>query len=85
VINVPGIDQKLTDLARKLSASLPAGVGNLQRDIEQNFKAVLHSALSKMELVSRREFDVQAGVLQRTREKLVALEQRLQQLESAKP
>ena len=84
-MDVPTIDQKLSDLARKLSDSLPEGVGNLQRDVEQNFKAVLQAALSKMELVSRREFDVQAGVLQRTREKLAALEQRLQQLEQHQP
>ncbi|MGD9843298.1 MAG: accessory factor UbiK family protein [Steroidobacteraceae bacterium] len=83
-MDVPSIDQKLSELARKLSASLPDGASYLRRDIEQNFKAVLQSALSKMELVSRREFDIQAGVLQRTREKLAALEQRLQQLESPK-
>ncbi len=77
------IDDKLSDLARRLSASLPEGVTALQRDIEQNFKAVLQSALTRMDLVTRREFDVQAGVLQRTREKLAALEQRLAQLEQA--
>jgi BMFP domain-containing protein YqiC len=80
-MDVRTIDEKVTELARKLSASLPEGVGALKRDVEQNFKAVLQSALTRMDLVSRREFDVQAGVLQRTREKLAALEQRLAQLE----
>ncbi|MGE0114897.1 MAG: accessory factor UbiK family protein [Steroidobacteraceae bacterium] len=75
------IDERVTELARKLSASLPEGVTALQRDVEQNFKAVLQSTLARMDLVTRREFDVQAGVLQRTREKLQALEQRLVQLE----
>ena len=75
------IDEKLTELAHRLSASLPEGMSALKRDAEQNFKAVLQSALTRMDLVSRREFDVQAGVLQRTREKLEALEQRLAQLE----
>jgi BMFP domain-containing protein YqiC len=75
------IDEKLTELAGKLSASLPASVGALKHDVEQNFKAVLQSALTRMDLVSRREFDVQAGVLKRTREKLEALEQRLAELE----
>lgn len=75
------IDEKVTELARRLSASLPDGMSALKRDAEQNFKAVLQSALARMDLVSRREFDVQASVLKRTREKLAALEQRLAQLE----
>lgn len=75
------IDEKVTELARRLSASLPDGMSALKRDAEQNFKAVLQSALARMDLVSRREFDVQTGVLKRTREKLEALEQRLAQLE----
>lgn len=75
------LDEKVTDLAQKLAAALPEGVGALKRDVEQNFKAVLQSALARMDLVTRREFDVQAGVLQRTREKLTTLEQRLAQLE----
>ncbi len=75
------IDEKVTELAKRLSASLPEGLSALKRDAEQNFKAVLQSALTRMDLVSRREFDVQAGVLMRTREKLESLEQRLAQLE----
>lgn len=75
------IDEKVADLARKLATVLPEGVSALKHDVEQNFKAVLQSALARMDLVTRREFDVQASVLQRTREKLAALEQRLAQLE----
>ncbi len=84
-MDISGIDQKLNELARQLAASLPDGMGSLKRDVEQNFKAVLQATLTRLDLVSRREFDVQAGVLQRTREKLAALEQRLQQLEQTKP
>lgn len=75
------LDRKLTELAGRLAASLPEGLGALRRDAEQNFKALLQGAVSKLDLISRREFDVQAGVLQRTREKLAALEQRVQELE----
>ena len=75
------LDEKVTELAHKLSASLPESAGALRRDAEQNFKAVLRSVLARMDLVTRNEFDVQAGVLKRTREKLEALEQRLAQLE----
>jgi ubiquinone biosynthesis accessory factor UbiK len=80
-VDVRTIDEKLTELAQRLSASLPEGMSALKRDAEQNFKAVLQSALTRMDLVSRREFDVQAGVLKRTREKLEAMEQRLALLE----
>ena len=53
----------------------------LRRDLEDNFKAVLQSGLARLDLVSRQEFDVQAAVLRRTREKLEALEARLAALE----
>jgi hypothetical protein len=60
---------------------VPEGVSALRRDLEQNFKGVLQSQLARMDLVTREEFDVQAAVLKRTREKLAALEQRLADLE----
>ena len=71
----------IDDLARRLSAAVPPGVTALRRDLEDNFKAVLQAGLNKLDLVSRQEFDVQAGVLRRTREKLEALEARLAKLE----
>lgn len=72
----------IDELARKLAGALPAGIESLKEDAERNFRSVLQSALSRMQLVSREEFEVQAGVLARTREKLQALEQRLAQLEN---
>lgn len=77
--------RNIDELARKLAASVPEGATALKRDIEYNFKAVLQSALTRMDLVSRSEFDVQAGVLKRTREKLETLEQRLAALEKSQP
>jgi BMFP domain-containing protein YqiC len=56
----------------------------LRRDLEENFKAVLQSGLTKLDLVSRQEFDVQAAVLKRTREKLEALEKRVSDMEEAR-
>ena len=77
--------RQLEDLARRLAESLPEGLSLMKRDVEQNFRAVLQAGLAKLDLVSRQEFDVQAGVLQRTRERLEALEARLRQLESQPP
>jgi BMFP domain-containing protein YqiC len=71
----------IDDLARRLSAAVPPGIAAMRRDLEDNFKAVLQAGLSRLDLVSRQEFDVQAAVLRRTREKLEALEAQLAALE----
>jgi BMFP domain-containing protein YqiC len=75
--------RSIDDLARRLAAAVPPGITALRRDLEENFKAVLQSGLSRLDLVSRQEFDVQAAVLRRTREKLEALEARLATLENS--
>ena len=73
----------LDDLAKKLADTVPPGLRDLKADAERNFRAVLQSALGKLDLVTREEFDVQAGVLARTRERLEELSQRLAELETA--
>lgn len=70
--------QVLEDLSRKireLAASSPAA------DAEKNLRALLQGAFTKLELVNREEFDIQADLLQRTKEKLAQLENRLGELE----
>ena len=74
----------IDDLARRLAGAVPESVLALRRDLEQNFKGVLQGGLAKFDLVTREEFDVQAAVLKRTREKLTALEKRLADLEGSK-
>jgi BMFP domain-containing protein YqiC len=69
------------DLARRLANALPTGVKELQEDMEKNLRAVLQASLSKLDLVTREEFDVQARVLARTREKLDKLEKTITALE----
>jgi BMFP domain-containing protein YqiC len=51
-------------------------------DVEKNINALLKSVFTKMELVTREEFDVQAEVLRKTREKLEMLESKLAELEA---
>jgi len=75
----PNIDE----LARRLADALPGGLKALRADAEQNFRAVLQAGLSRLDLVTREEFDVQAAVLKRTREKLEALDARLAALEGS--
>lgn len=63
----------LKDIAAKLCASLPSHLKNVKKDVEKNFQAVLKSAFSKLDLVTREEFDAQTKVLARTRQKIEAL------------
>jgi len=50
-------------------------------DLEKNLRALMQSAFSRLDLVSREEFDVQREVLARTRAKLTELEAKLAELE----
>ena len=69
----------LDDVSARIAAAFAASP---VRDAEKNVKAVLTSALAKLDLVTREEFDIQTGVLARTREKLEALEARVAELEA---
>lgn len=76
------IDPKiLDDLAKRLSQAVPSGIRELQEDLEKNFRATLNSTFSKLNLVTREEFDVQTAVLARTRAKVDALEKQVAELE----
>lgn len=56
--------------------------GSFTKELEKNLRALANSAFSKMDLVSREEFDAQTAVLHRTREKLEQLETKLAELEA---
>lgn len=71
----------LDDIANRLADSIPPGLQQLREDMEKNFRAVLQSVFAKMDLVTREEFEVQKGVLAKTRQKLEALEVRVHELE----
>ena len=76
--------ESIESLAKSLAESLPEGLRSVKEDAERNFRAVLASGIDRMDLVTREEFEVQKAVLDRTREKLVALEERLSGLEDRK-
>ena len=77
--------KSLDELARRLAEAVPPGLAALGNDLEQNFKAVLQGGLAKLDLVTRQEFDIQAAVLRRSRERLEELEKRIAALEKAPP
>jgi ubiquinone biosynthesis accessory factor UbiK len=67
------INQKLKDIFQHSPA----------KDLEKNLRAMLQGVFSRLDLVTREEFDVQSEVLARTREKLSQLEARIDELEGA--
>ena len=69
----------LEELSARLSSLIAASP---VADIEKNARALLSGFFTRLDLVSREEFDIQSQVLQRTREKLKALEDRVARLES---
>jgi len=77
-MNNPNIDS----IIDRIIAGLPSGLSLFTKEAELNLKAALHSVLSKMELVTREEFDIQRDVLARTRSKLELLEKQVAELES---
>ena len=77
--------KKLEEIARQISEAVPQGVRDMAEGAESKVKQILQSQISRLDFVSREEFDVQTQVLLRTREKLQALENRIAALEALNP
>jgi len=75
----------IDELARRLTALVPEGLRESGAELQEHFKATLQAGLGRLDLVTREEFDVQRAVLLRTREKLDALQARLDALEGRSP
>ena len=74
------LPKQLEDLAKNLYNILPKNMQILEEDLKQQFKEILQSAFTHLDLVTREEFDVQIKVLARSREKIDALEKAVNQL-----
>jgi len=72
-------DRLLAELSARLAA---LAANNPAKDLEKNFRGMLSSTFSKLDLVTREEYDVQARLLARAKEKLAALEARVAELET---
>lgn len=77
-MQIPEIDK----LIQSVVENIPAKMGPLSEDIQEALRQALSSTLKKMDLVTRHEFDIQSAVLQRTREKVEALEEVIKEIES---
>lgn len=71
----------LGDILQQMNA-LVAGSG-LRADVDKGVRALAQSALGKLEMVSREEFDAQAAILTRTRARVTELEAELEALATA--
>ncbi len=74
-------NQTINRLSEKINELLPPGLQQVKSDFDARLKTLLQQQLAHYDMVSREEFDIQAKVLARTREKLEAIEARLQELE----
>ena len=73
--------EKIEMIISDITKILPEDLNVLKDDVEKNLRATLDAAFSKMDLVTREEFDIQASLLSRTREKLEGLQEKLSTLE----
>ena len=76
MLNTTSIDE----LASKLVSILPSGIQRLEKEIQQQFSELLKASFTRLDLITRDEFDVQVKVLARTREKLEQLQEKVDQL-----
>ena len=77
------IDPKtFDDLAKRFTEALPSSFRQFQADMEKNIHAALQATFNKLDLVTREEFEVQQGVLARTRANLEELEKQVAELEA---
>ncbi|AEF98737.1 ubiquinone biosynthesis accessory factor UbiK [Methylomonas methanica] len=73
--------KSIDNIADRIANAIPPGLNNFKDDMEKNVHALLQSALSKLDLVSREEFEVQKAVLTKTRSRLEDLEKKVAELE----
>jgi BMFP domain-containing protein YqiC len=80
-MDIDMLKEKIETAISDITKILPEDLDILKDDLEKNIRATLNATFSKMELVTREEFDIQASLLSRTREKLEALQKKLSEME----
>lgn len=77
--------KKIEDIARQINDSIPAGVKDFAGGLEQRIKQILQQQLSKLDVVTREELDVQQQLLLRLRQRIDQLEQQLATMQPPAP
>lgn len=75
---------KLEEIVKQVLDKLPSDIGKIQEDIGKNLKSALQATFSRLDLVSREEFDIQSELLSRTRALVEELEKKIDTLEQAR-
>ena len=75
------VKEKIEAILSDVTNALPEDLQFFKKDLEKNLRATLNATFSKMELVTREEFDIQTASLQRTRTQLDTLQEKLSVLE----
>lgn len=73
--------KNIDELIKRVTGLLPESATRMQEDVEKNIKGAITGVLQKMDLVTREEYEVQAALLERSRERLNELEARIAELE----
>ena len=73
--------KSLDELTRRLADAVPKNLRDAGDDLQARFRQVLESQLARMDLVTREEFEIQKRVLERSRETLEELKERLDKLD----
>lgn len=71
----------IAKIGQQLASLMPEQAKATQQEVERNIHAILQGVFTRLDLVTRDEFDAQSAVLQRTREKVEQLETVISQLE----
>lgn len=74
--------RSIEDIATRLSQALPPQMGPIRDELHANFRAILQSQLSRLDLVPREEFEAARETLAHTRRKLEELERQVAALEA---
>lgn len=74
--------QTIDELTRKLAESVPGELKTARSELEKQFRTVLENTFSRLDLVTREEFEIQKKVLLRTRQQLERLEHLLTEKEN---
>ncbi len=72
---------KANEFVQNVVDLMPEGLKNLPKEVQKNLRSAIQMVFSKMDLVTREEFDVQTKVLERSRQKLERLEKKVAELE----
>lgn len=83
MITPPKLDPRLLDeISKNIGNLIPNDLKVIKDDFEKNVRLAIQSGFSRLDLVSREEFDIQTAVLEKTRAKLDALEVKVAELEN---